>query len=305
MKGRHLLSIADLSPAEVGDLVQHALALKQGRERPSISGARVALLFEKPSLRTWVSFDIAVYELGGHSVDLFADQVGLGKREPLEDTARALSRYVDALVVRTFAQSTLEALARHATIPVVNALSDQEHPCQALADLLTIYDRRGTLEGLTLAYVGDGNNVASSLALATASTGMSFRMASPQGYELSQGVMEEAQRRAAATGGSVVCVESPQAAVSGADVVYTDVWASMGQEAEAEERRRAFAGYQVHGVLLALAGPDALFLHPMPAHYGEEVPPGFLDHPQSAAYDQAENRLHIQKAVLAAILGAT
>ena len=303
MKGRNLLSIEDLSVAEVHALLERALAIKGGQERPTLSGAAIALLFEKPSVRTRVSFEVAIHQLGGYPVYLSGEQISLGSREPLEDTAKTLSHYVDALVVRTYAQSTLEELAQHATVPVINALSDQEHPCQALGDLLTIYEKRGSLKRLTLAYIGDGNNVAASLALAASSTGMAFHIASPPGYGLSQGVLATAKDRANETGGSLTCLESPQEAVSGADVVCTDVWASMGWEAEAEERRRAFTGYQVNEELLALAAPHALFLHPMPAHYGEEVPPGFLNHPQSAAYEQAENHVPIQKAVLAALLG--
>ncbi len=303
MKGRDLLSIADLSPEEIWGLVERALAIKRGQERPSIAGATVALLFEKPSLRTRVSFQVAIHQLGGYPLELTREQVGLGSREPVEDIAKVLSRFVNALVVRTFAQRTLEELAQHATVPVINALSDQEHPCQALADLLTIYERRGALKGVTLAYIGDGNNVAASLALAAASTGMAFHIASPEGYDLPTKVLRVAQQRAAASGAFVTCLRSPRAAVVGADVVYTDVWASMGQEGEAPLRRTAFAGYQVNEDLLALAAPHAIFLHDMPAHYGEEVPPGFLNHPQSAVFDQAENRLHVQKAILAAILG--
>ncbi|MSQ40346.1 MAG: ornithine carbamoyltransferase [Dehalococcoidia bacterium] len=302
MKGRDLLSIADLSPEEIWGLVERALAIKRGQERPSIAGATVALMFEKPSLRTRVSFHVAIHHLGGYSLELTREQVGLGGREPVEDMAKVLSRYVDALVVRTFAQRTLEELAQHATVPVINALSDQEHPCQALADLLTIYERRGALKGVTLAYVGDGNNVAASLALAASSTGMAFHIASPEGYDLPTKVLVTAQKRAAASGASVTCLRSPREAVVGADVLYTDVWASMGQEGEASLRRTAFMGYQVNEDLLALAAPHAILLHPMPAHYGEEVPKGFLNHPQSVAFDQAENRLHIQKAILAAIL---
>ncbi len=304
MKGRDLLSIADLSPQEVVGLLDRAQAIKRGQERPSLKGATVALLFEKPSLRTWVSFQVAILHLGGYPVELPKDQGGLGSREPLEDMAKVLSRYVDALVVRTFAQETLEELAFHATVPVINALSDQEHPCQALADLLTIYERRGTLKGVIMAFIGDGNNVAASLALAAASTGMGFHIASPDGYELPRQVRALAQERAKATGASLAYLRSPRAAVMGADVVYTDVWTSMGQEAQTPERRNAFTGYQVNEELLALAAPQALMLHPMPAHYGEEIPAGFLNHPQSVAYDQAENRLHIQKAILASLLGA-
>ncbi|MBI4233553.1 MAG: ornithine carbamoyltransferase [Chloroflexi bacterium] len=302
MRGRDLLSIADLTPEEVRGLVARALELKRG-ERPSCPPGKVlALLFEKPSLRTRVSFDVAMHQLGGHPVYLGPQEVGLGVREPIADVARVLSRYVDAIACRTFAQENLVQLALYASVPVVNALSDAEHPCQALADILTVQERKGHLQGLTIAFVGDGNNVAASLALAAAAVGARFNIATPPGYDLPSRTVDRAKELARGTGGEVQALHDPLKAVRGADVVYTDVWTSMGHEAQAVERRRAFHGYQVNPALLSKAREDAIFLHPMPAHYGEEVPAGFLEHPQSVAYDQAENRLHIQKAILEALL---
>jgi ornithine carbamoyltransferase len=296
---RHLLSSDDLSAAEQARLLDRAAAFKADR-RPgtALAGRSVALLFEKPSTRTRVSFEVAVAELGGHPLVLPAAELQLGRGETLEDTARVLSRYVHALVVRTFAQERLERLARAATVPVVNALSDREHPCQALADLLTIRERLGRLAGVRVAYVGDGNNVAHSLLLAGARAGMHLVVACPPGYEPDADVVARAARRAAEAGGSVEVTEDPAAAVRGADVVYTDVWTSMGQEAEAAERRRVFAPYQVNAALVALAGPGALVLHCLPAHRGEEITDEVLDSPRSAVLDQAENRLHTAKAVL-------
>jgi ornithine carbamoyltransferase len=250
-----------------------------------------------------VSFDVAMQQLGGHALYLSPAEVGLGEREPVADVARVLSRYVDAIAARTFKHETVEELARWADVPVINALSDGEHPCQALADLLTIYEKKDRWRGLVLAFVGDGNNVARSLMLGSAMVGMEFRIASPQGYCVSRALVDKAESLAAASGAAVVCVESPQEAVRGADVVYTDVWASMGQEKEQVERRRAFSGYQVNAELLALASPDAIVMHDLPAHRGEEIADEVIEGPQSVVFDQAENRLHAQKAVLALILG--
>jgi ornithine carbamoyltransferase len=303
MKGKHLLSIADLTSQEILGLIQSAVTLKKEPSPPVLEGKSVALLFEKPSLRTRVTFDVAVHQLGGHPIYLGRDEVGLGVREPPTDIARVLSRYVSALVVRTFAQSTLETLARYASVPVINALSNDEHPCQALADLLTIYEKKGDLKNVKIAYIGDGNNVAASLALAAASVGTNFAIASPPGYHIPTQVMEKARARARDNGGDLTLSESPREVVANADVIYTDVWISMGQEEETERRRMAFESYQVDQGLLAQAKTGALFMHPLPAHPGEEISQGLQEHPQSVVFDQAENRLHIQKAILAAILG--
>ena len=302
MKQKHFLSIADLTPDDVMGLVNKGLALKRDSTPPILKGNPVALLFDKPSLRTRVSFDVAIHQLGGHPIYLAREEVGMGVREPIEDVARVLSRYVSAMVVRTFAQSTVETLARYSSVPVINALTDDEHPCQTLADLLPIYEKKGSLKGVNIAYVGDGNNVAASLALAAASVGAKFAIASPPGYQIPTPVLEEAQRRAAQSGGSISLTENPRQAVQGADVVYTDVWTSMGQEAEAERRRIVFQPYRVDADLMSQAGDGAIFMHPLPAHAGEEISEGLLEHPQSVVFDQAENRLHVQKAVLVELM---
>ena len=303
MNKKDLLSIADLSPSEIEGVVRRAAELKGGATSAALAGKSVALLFEKPSLRTKASFDLAVHQLGGHPIYFGAEEVGLGKREPVADVARVLERYVDAIVARTFAHSTLVELAEWASIPVINALSDGEHPCQALGDLLTIQEHRGRLQGLAISYIGDGNNVAASLALGAALVGASFAIASPPGYELPTPVLARAQELAANGGGSVRQMVSPQEAVQEADVVYTDVWTSMGQERETQQRLRAFEGYQVNPDLLALAATGAIFMHPLPAHHGEEVAEGMLDHAQSVVFEQAENRLHAQKGLLELLLG--
>ena len=296
MKGRDLISIADLTPGEVHHLIERALALKAEGPRPILEGKALAILFEKPSLRTRVSFDVGIRQLGGHPLYLSPAEVGLGQREPVADVARVLSRYVDGIIARTFAHRTVELLASHASVPVINALSDAEHPCQVLSDLLTMYQKKGRLEGLAVAYIGDANNVATSLLLACSMLGMELTMASPPGYGPTEELMARAQ------GGRVTVTEDPREAARGADVVYTDVWTSMGQEAEAQRRRQAFARYQVDAALLALAREDALFMHPLPAHHGEEIAEGLLDVPQSVVFDQAENRLHMQKALLAELM---
>ncbi|MEK7281414.1 MAG: ornithine carbamoyltransferase [Chloroflexota bacterium] len=296
---KHILSIADLSPDEVWRLI--AEAGKHNREEV-LKGRVLALLFEKPSLRTRVSFEVAMHQLGGWSLYLSPQEVGLGQREAIPDVARVLGRFVHGLVLRTFSQESLRFLAQHATIPVINGLSDEEHPCQALADLLTIYQKRGKLAGLTLAFIGDGNNVAHSLLLGCALMGLNFRMACPQGYEPQPLIVQRARALAAQSNCEVSFFLRPEEAVKGADVVYTDVWTSMGQEAEAEVRRHKFAHYQVNKELLSSATEAALFMHPLPAHHGEEIALGLLDHPQSVVFDQAENRLHVQRALLAELL---
>ena len=304
MKGKDLLSIGDLTLDEAWGIINRAIRIKKRKAMSSIlAGKTLALIFEKPSLRTKVSFDVAMYQLGGHSVYLSQAEVGLGSREPIADAARTLSRYVDIIAARTFAHATVESLAKYATVPVINALSDGEHPCQALADVMTIYEKKGKLEGLTVAYVGDGNNVANSLFLACALVGANFRIASPKGYELPDKIVRLGLRSSKKVGAEIALLKEPREAVEGADVVYTDVWTSMGQEAEAQKRRKAFAGYQVDKKLLALAKKNAIFMHPLPAHHGEEVAPGVIDSKQSVVFDQAENRLHTQKAILVEILG--
>ena len=303
MNKKDLLSVADLSAGEVEKIIVQALKIKRGPAPQSLPGKILALLFEKPSLRTRVSFEVAIHQLGGYGFYLSPDEVGLGKREPASDVARVLSRYVHGIIARTFAHQTLQALASHSTVPVINALSDLEHPCQALADIVTIQEKKGKLKGLTLAFVGDGNNVANSLLLAAAITGINFRIASPPGYAVKDEIWQTAKGLASHSGSQILLTDKPEQAVKDADVVYTDVWTSMGQEVEAAIRRKAFARYQVDNRLLSLAKKDAIFMHPLPAHHGEEVAAGILDSPRSVVFDQAENRLHLQKALLAEMFG--
>jgi len=303
MRGRDLLSIIDLGPDELRAVLDLAVRMKGGGFPPLLQGKTLALIFEKASLRTRVSFDVAMQQLGGHAIYLSQSDVGLGQRESVADIARVLSRYVDGIAARTFAHSTLEGLAKYASVPVINALSDDEHPCQAMADLLTIYEKKGRFAGLSLAFVGDGNNVAASLVQGSAMMGMNFAMASPDGYGLTEAVLGQAQRLASLTGASIRIAAAPEDAVRGADVVYTDVWTSMGQEDQRRERLQAFAQYQVNEALLSLAAPDAIFMHDLPAHRGEETVDAVIDGPQSVVLDQAENRLHAQGAILALLMG--
>ena len=297
---RHFLSIADLSPAEMTALLDDAEALKRDPVPPDapLRGRALAMIFEKPSLRTRLSFDVAMRDLGGHSSYLSPQEVGLGRRESVSDVARVVSRYVDVVVLRTFAHETLDEFAKWSAVPVINGLSDLSHPCQGLADVFTVRERKGSLTGVVAAYVGDGNNVAHSFMLGAAKTGMSLRVATPVGFEPLARYRELADAAARSTGARITYGQDPVAAVTGADVVYTDVWTSMGQEQEYERRRRAFQGFQVNRELLASAKPDAIVLHDLPAHRGEEITDDVIDGPQSAVFDQAENRLHVQKAVL-------
>ena len=302
MRGRDLLSIRDLSPDELDMLLRTALSMKRDGSRPLLEGKTAALVFEKPSLRTRVSFEVGMKQLGGSAIYLSQSEVGLGQREPVEDVARVLSRYVAGIVARTYAQETLTSLAAAADVPVVNALSDDEHPCQALADLLTVREKKGRLAGVRIAFIGDGNNVSASLALAAALAGAEFIIASPPDYALTPDVVGAAREWARRTGGAIETVVSPEEAARGADVVYTDVWTSMGQEAERRKRIEAFQGYQVDAELMSLAKPDAIFMHDLPAHRGEEITQEVIEGPQSVVFQQAENRLHAQKALLAAIM---
>jgi ornithine carbamoyltransferase len=299
---KDLLSIADLNRKEIEQLIEQAWRMKKEEAQPLLSGKTLALLFEKPSLRTRVSFEMAMHQLGGHCIYLSPEEVGMGKREPAADVARVLSRYVDGIAARTFSQETLHILAAHSSVPVINALSDLEHPCEALSDLLTIYEKKGKLPGLTLTFIGDGNNVANSLLLSACLLGMNFHFASPPGYEIKAKVLNQGKKFAALSGGQIQLTNDPCEAAKGADIIYTDVWVSMGQEAEAKKRRLAFSNYQVDNKLLSLAKGDVLFMHPLPAHHGEEISAGLLDDPRSVVFDQAENRLHLQKALLVKLL---
>ena len=303
MESKDLLSVSDLSRNDIRLLIANAIDMKAEGWNSLLDKKILALVFEKPSLRTRVSFEVAMRQLGGHTIYLSPAEVGLGERESVTDVARVLSRYADAMAARTFSHQTLETLAGHSGVPVINALSDLEHPCQALADILTIYEKKGRLEGITLAYVGDGNNVAHSLMLAAALSGVNFRFASPRGYAVKESILNLAQGYAAESDSEIFTTEDPHLAASQADVVYTDVWASMGQEAEAEHRRQIFASYQVNRELLSRAREDAIVMHPLPAHHGEEIAEDILDSPESVIFDQAENRMHLQKALLAGMLG--
>lgn len=298
-----VLSVADLTAEDIRHLIDYAISLKRGESLAFLRGKVLALVFEKPSLRTRVSFDVAMWQLEGHAIYLSPDEIGLGERERVSDAARTLSRFVDGVVARTYSHSTLEALAQYSGVPIINGLSDYEHPCQALGDLLTIHEKKGALKGLNLAFIGDSNNVARSLLMAASLVGMNFSVSSPQGYQMQESVLSRARGFAMESGSQIDIVGDTRLAVRDADIVYTDVWTSMGQEAEAETRRQAFASYQVDAELLSSAKEGAIFMHPLPAHQGEEVAEGLLDHPQSVVYDQAENRLHIQKAILLKVLG--
>ncbi|OLB66403.1 MAG: ornithine carbamoyltransferase [Actinobacteria bacterium 13_2_20CM_2_72_6] len=297
---RHFLRDDDLGPAEQSAVLDLAPSLK---EATPLAGRAVAVIFEKPSLRTRVSFEVGIAQLGGHPVVIDAQTTHFGRGEAIEDAARVLSRYVDAIVIRTFADQRLAALASAATVPVVNALTDGYHPCQLLADLLTIRERLGSTAGKTLAYVGDaGNNMSHSYLLAGATAGMHIRVAGPQGYDPDPVVVARAAEVAAWTGGSVDTLRDPYEAVDGAHVVATDTWTSMGQEGDGRDRSTPFLPYQVNGKLLGAAASDAIVLHCLPAHRGEEITDEVLDGPHSAVFDQAENRLHAQKALLAWLL---
>jgi ornithine carbamoyltransferase len=303
LAGRDCLTLAEFSPEEILltlDEAQKLKALRRSRIpfRP-LFGRTLAMVFQKPSNRTRVSFEVGMYQLGGHALPLSPQELQIGKRETPSDTGRVLARYIDAIMVRTFDHEDLEELAAAADVPVINGLSDLHHPCQALADLLTIREEVGGLESVKVAYVGDGNNVAHSLALGCALTGTTLTIAHPEGHAPSAGVVQ----LAAKLGVPPALTQDPHEAAAGAQVVYTDVWASMGQEAEAEERKRKFVPYQVNEELMSLAAPDAIFLHCLPAHRGEEVTSGVIDGPQSRVFDQAENRLHAQKALLYLLVG--
>ena len=302
---RDYLSVDDLSAPELTSVLSLAGKLKADRQMhaDALAGRAAALIFEKSSTRTRVSFEVGVAQLGGHPITLASGDLQLGRGETIEDTGRVLSRYVDLIVLRTFEQERLEALAGAATVPVVNALSDFEHPCQALADLLTIEEHLGGVTGRVLTYVGDGNNVAHSLLLAGAKAAMTVRVATPVGFEPIPQVVARAEEIAAQTGGSIEVGTDPAAAAAGAHVLYTDAWASMGQEEEAEERALIFRPYQLNDTLIDLADPGVLVMHCLPAHRGEEIADRAIDGDHSVVFDQAENRLHTQKALLMFLFG--
>jgi len=302
LSGRDCLTLAEFIPEEAGLILDEAAKIKALQKsripyRP-LRGRTLAMVFQKPSNRTRVSFEVGMYQLGGHALSLSPQEIQMGKRETPSDTGRVLARYIDAIMVRTFDHEEVEELADAAQVPVINGLTDQHHPCQALADLLTVREEFGRLEGVRISYIGDGNNVAHSLAIGCALTGAELTIAHPEGHAPDPDVVKLAERLGAAP----TLTEDPQEAATGARVVYTDVWASMGQEDEAEERKNRFAPYQVDEELMSLATDDAIFLHCLPAHRGEEVTAGVIDGPQSRVFDQAENRLHAQKALLYLLL---
>jgi ornithine carbamoyltransferase len=300
LKGRSFTRVADFSSEELELVLDLAERMKATplEEQRVLPGRALGMIFQKPSTRTRVSFEVGIAQLGGHGLYLRADDLQLGRGETIRDTATVLSRYLDGIVIRTFAQADVEELAEHAEIPVINGLTDETHPCQALADMLTIRERLGRLEGVRLVYLGDGNNVCSALMVAAARLGSSFAAATPKGYEPDERAIVVAR----ASGGEVEVTNDPSEAVRGADVLYTDVWTSMGQEDERERRLRDLAGFGISDELLKRAGNGAIVLHCLPAHYGEEITEAILYGPQSAVWDQAENRLHTQKALMALLL---
>jgi ornithine carbamoyltransferase len=303
---RHILSIQDLSAREIEDLMRKAAALKRevraGRVRKDLSGRTLALVFSKPSTRTRVSFEVAMTQLGGHSLYLGWNDLQLGRGETIADTARTLSRYVDAVAARLFRHQEIEELARYSSVPVINALTDLHHPCQTLADLLTIREHRGRLRGVKVAWVGDGNNVCNSLLLGCTLVGSDIAIACPRGYEPPEDIVSTARSNARTSGSEVSILNDPVEAVRGADVVYTDVFVSMGMEAERKRRMQDFRGFQVDARLMEAAREDAIFMHCLPAKRGEEVSPEVIDGRWSVVWDQAENRLHAQKALLLKLL---
>lgn len=303
---KDLISIADLSPEEILDLFKSARDLKrktkEGKPEKPLADKTLAMIFEKPSLRTRVTFETGMTQLGGHAIYLAPSDIGLGKRESVQDVAKNLSRWVDGIMARTFAHQTILDLGKDAVVPVINALSDREHPCQVLADFFTIYERQKHLDRVKLAYVGDGNNVCNSLLLAAGLLGMTMAVACPKSYEPDPGIFAQAQRFARENRANLAILRDPDEAVEGADVVYTDVWASMGQEAEVEKRSKIFARYQVNEKLLSSAKEDVLVMHCLPAHRGAEITDEVLDGPNSIVLDEAENRLHIQKAIMVKLM---
>lgn len=305
----NFISLAELSAEEIYEILDLAAELKEewrgGGNRPLLAGKTLGMIFQKPSLRTRVSFEVGMRHLGGEALYLSPQEIKLGERESVADVARVLSRYVDGIMARVFAHSDVEELAAQALVPVINGLSDFSHPCQALSDLFTIREERGTLRGLRLAYVGDGNNVAHSLLFGASLVGMEIWVATPPGYEPQKEVVAKAKGFAQRMGSHVGLTHDPQEAVRGADMIYTDVWASMGREEEREERLKVFLPYQVNAQLVAKAGRSSLVMHCLPAHRGEEITDEVIDGPYSIVYTQAENRLHLQKAVLLLLMGGS
>lgn len=306
LKGRHFLRVADWKPDELSAVLDFADELKmllaRGRPHKLLPGRSLALIFNKASTRTRVSFEVGICQLGGTGVSITAAHTHLARGETLKDTACVLSRYVDAIVIRTGPHSDVDELASYSSVPVINALTDSAHPCQALADVMTIRERLGRLKGVRLAFIGDGNNVCASLMVAAAKLGVSFVCACPAGYEPTEQAQADAREAAAESGGRIEITHDPEQAAGGADVLYTDVWVSMGEEDERDERLAAFQGYSINERLLELASPEAIVMHCLPAHYGEEISEEIAHGPRSAIWDQAENRLHAQKALMALVM---
>jgi ornithine carbamoyltransferase len=306
LKGRDFLALADYTPEEIRYLIDLAIELKKkqkaGEVYQPLKGKTLGMIFEKSSTRTRVSFEVGMYQLGGHALFLSRNDLQLGRGETIWDTGQVMSRYLDGIMIRTYAHRNVVELARGATIPVINGLTDLSHPCQALTDYMTILEHKGKLQGLKIAYIGDGNNMVHSLLVGASKLGLHIAAATPEGYEPDAEIVQISTDNAAATGGSVTITRDPKEAIADADVVYTDVWASMGQEAEQAEREKAFRSYQVNEELVKYAKKDYVFMHCLPAHRGEEVSEGVIDGPNSIVFDQAENRLHAQKAIMAAIM---
>ena len=302
---KDLISIGLLSFEEIMGIFALSKKIKRDPQKFSaaLKGKSLALIFEKPSNRTYVSFSVGMYQLGGNAIYLGPEQIKLGVRETVHDVAKTLSRYVDGIVLRTFAHENVLEMAKNARIPVINGLSDYSHPCQALADTFTILEKFNGFKKLTMAYIGDGNNVCNSLLLISAKLGINFNVATPEGYEPDQELFKQARAMARARAAKIMLFNNAQEAVKGVDVIYTDVWASMGQEKETEKRRKVFSKYQVNRELVKLAKPDYIFMHCLPAHRGDEVTDDVIDGPNSVVFDQAENRLHVQKAILVKLLG--
>lgn len=298
------LTIKDFSPDQIRSLIDRAMEIKRAPQvfADSLKGRTLAMIFEKPSLRTRVTFDVGMYQLGGHSLYLSPLEINLGKRESIHDVAKNLERMVDAIMIRTFSHSIVEEMAHHASIPVINGLTDYSHPCQAMADYLTIFETLGQVSGKKIAFVGDGNNVARSLMFAGAQLGAHVWIATPKGYEPDEAAISWTTERVRQTGGDIAIINKPQEAVANADVVYTDVWASMGQEDSAAERAKIFRDFQINKELFSHAHEHAIFLHCLPAHRGDEVTADVIDSPRSMVFPQAENRLHAQKAILFELL---
>ncbi|PWK04976.1 ornithine carbamoyltransferase [Tumebacillus permanentifrigoris] len=305
-QGHDFLDFADHSALDLQDLLALAIDLKDKHQKGTpfrpLAGKTLGMIFEKASTRTRVSFEVAMFQLGGHALFLSGSDTQIGRGEPIPDTARVLSRYVDGLMIRTFGHANVIELARYATVPVINGLTDLHHPCQVLADILTLWEKKGTLKGLTVTYIGDGNNMANSWLVAAPKFGLNLHIATPAGYECDPAVVEQAQGYAKLHGTEIVLTHDPVVAVTNTDMIYTDVWASMGQESEQQERLDKFTAYQVNAELVKHAKPDYLFMHCLPAHRGEEVTSDVIDGPNSVVFDEAENRLHVQKAILVATM---